>query len=294
MLVSAQILPGDTNMNEAGTWPFIPAVRSVTVSHSKGAYLYLSDGSKILDAAGGAIVVNIGHGRKDVANVIGAAVDNCTYAVPPWLTPEREALIEELRGHWLPDHLSRIHLASGGSEAVESAIKLAIQYHAARGNPERNVILARSVSYHGTTISTAGISGHPARKRGLEGILLDHPRIETPYPLRCPLGPHHPDSADYYIDNLEQVIADVGGDQIAAMIAEPMNGSSGGAITPPEGYWPRVQEILKRNGILLIMDEVMTGFGRVGEKFGCDLYGINPDLLVAGKGMAGGYAAIAG
>lgn len=256
--------------------------------------MYLKDGRKVLDAAGGAIVVNIGHGRRDVAAAISAAVNNCTYAVPPWLTPEREALVAELRNHWLPPHLTRIHLASGGSEAVESAIKIASQYHAARGDTVRDTLLARSVSYHGTTISTAGVSGHPARKLGLEKLLSDHPRIETPYPLRCPLGPHHADATDYYINNLQATIDEIGGHRIAALIAEPMNGSSGGAITPPENYWPRVQEILDRHGILLIMDEVMTGFGRTGEKFGCDLYGIEPDLLVAGKGMAGGYAAIAG
>lgn len=281
-------------MNESDQWPFLPALRAVSVSHSDGAWLYLKDGSKVLDAAGGAIVVNIGHGRQDVADAIAAAVNNCTYAVPPWLTPEREALVTELRNHWLPPHLTRIHLASGGSEAVESAIKIASQYHAARGDTVRDLLLARSVSYHGTTISTAGVSGHPARKLGLEKLLSDYPRIETPYPLRCPLGSHHPDATDYYIDNLQATIDEIGGHRIAALVAEPMNGSSGGAITPPGNYWPRVQEILDRHGILLIMDEVMTGFGRTGEKFGCDLYGIKPDLLVAGKGMAGGYAAIAG
>lgn len=281
-------------MNELTQWPFLPATRAISVSHSDGAWLYLTDGSKVLDAAGGAIVVNIGHGREDVAEAIRAAVSNCTYAVPPWLTPEREALARELRDHWLPPHLTRIHLASGGSEGVESAIKIASQYHAAMGDAGRDVLLARSVSYHGTTISTAGVSGHPARKLGLEKLLIDYPRIETPYPLRCPLGPHHPGAADYYINNLEKKIEEIGGHRIAALVAEPINGSSGGAITPPDNYWPRVQEILNRHGILLIMDEVMTGFGRTGEKFGCDLYGIEPDLLIAGKGMAGGYAAIAG
>ena len=138
------------------------------------------------------------------------------------------------------------------------------------------------------------MSGHASRKRGRESILANYNTIETPYPLRCPLGQHHPEAKDYYIDNLRRVISEVGAENIAALIAEPLNGSSGGAITPPEGYWAEAQAILRENDILLIMDEVMTGFGRTGTKFGADLYGIEPDLLVAGKGMGGGYAAIAG
>ncbi|MCB1691390.1 MAG: aspartate aminotransferase family protein [Pseudomonadales bacterium] len=254
----------------------------------------MEDGSKILDAAGGAIVTSIGHGRERVADAIRAASLNASYIVPPWITPEREALVQELTTHWLPPYLDRIHLTCSGSEGNEAAMKIAVQYHAAKGHPERHVILARSVSYHGTTISTAAVSGHKSRKRGLEGILQDYPRIETPYPLRCPLGPDHPGVTDYYINSLEETIARVGAGNIAALIAEPMNGSSGGAITPPDDYWPRAQAILKQHGILLIIDEVMTGFGRTGFKFGIDRFGIEPDLLVSGKGLAGGYAAITG
>lgn len=278
-------------MNDVA-WPFLPGKLTTRLSHAEGAYLYLENGAKVLDAAGGAIVTNIGHGRREVADAIHAATMNATYVVPPWLTPERRALVEELTTHWLPPHLTRMHLCSGGSEANESAMKIAVQYQRSRGETSRNLILARSVSYHGTTISTAAVSGHPGRKRGLEGILQEYPRIETPYPLRCPLGAHHPDAADYYVKNLEDTIAALGPENIAALIAEPLNGSSGGAITPPDHYWDRVQQILADNGILLIMDEVMTGFGRCGQKFGSDLYGIAPDLLVGGKGLAGGYAAI--
>jgi len=281
-------------MSNSSIWPFLPTKNLTSLSHAKGAYLYMDNGDKILDAAGGAIVANIGHGRKEVADAMHAATMNCTYAVPPWLTPEREALAEELLTHWLPEHLTRIHVSSGGSEGNESAIKIAIQYQAATGHREKSVILARSISYHGTTITTAAISGHLSRKRGLESILDDYPTIETPYPLRCPLGRHHPDAADYYVKSLEDTIERIGAGNIAALIAEPINGSSGGAITPPDNYWNRVQDILKKNKILLIMDEVMTGFGRLGKKFGSDVYDIKPDLLVSGKGLAGGYSAITG
>ena len=275
-------------------WPYLPKDLGLEVVKSEGAYLYNKEGFKILDAAGGAIVNNIGYGREEVAEVIKASAIKNTYVLPPFLTPEREALMDELREHWLPSHLTRIHLSSGGSEANESAVKMAIQYQASRGKPEKNIILTRSLSYHGTTLNMAGISGHTARKRGMESYLPSAKTIETPYPLRCPLGSFHPGAKDYYLDNLKAVISQYGADNIAALLMEPVNGSSGGAIYPPDGYWKEAQEILINNDILLIADEVMTGFGRTGFKFSCDDYEIKPDIMVAGKGMGSGYAAISG
>ena len=275
-------------------WPFLPKDAGLDIVKTEGAYLYTRQGKRILDAASGAIVNNIGYGREEVAEAIKEASLNNTYVLPPFLTPEREELLDELRNHWLPSHLTRIHLSSGGSEANESAVKLAIQYQASRGKPEKNIILTRSLSYHGTTLNMSGISGHTARKRGLESYVPAPRTIETPYPLRCPLGSFHPDAKDYYLDNLKEVIKAQGANNIAALLMEPINGSSGGAIYPPEGYWEEAQEILKENDILLIADEVMTGFGRTGVDFSCNFYNLRPDILVAGKGMAAGYAAISG
>ena len=275
-------------------WPFLPKDAGLNIVKTDGAYLYTPEGKKILDAASGAIVNNIGYGREEVAEAIKEASLNNTYVLPPFLTPEREELLDELRNHWLPSHLTRIHLSSGGSEANESAVKLAIQYQASRGKPEKNIILTRDLSYHGTTLNMSGISGHTARKRGLESYVPAPRTIETPYPLRCPLGSFHPDAKDYYLDNLKEVIKAQGANNIAALLMEPINGSSGGAIYPPEGYWEEAQEILKENDILLIADEVMTGFGRTGVDFSSNFYNLRPDILVAGKGMAAGYAAISG
>ena len=133
-----------------------------------------------------------------------------------------------------------------------------------------------------------------SRKRGLEGYVPKPTTIETPYPLRCPIGSFHPDAKEYYLDNLRKTVKKIGPENIAALLMEPINGSSGGAITPPDGYWIEAQEILRENDILLIADEVMTGFGRVGSDFASNLYGLEPDILIAGKGMGGGYAAIGG
>ena len=218
-------------------WPFLPKDAGLNIVKTEGAYLYTPEGKKILDAASGAIVNNIGYGREEVAEAIKEASLNNTYVLPPFLTPEREELLDELRNYWLPSHLTRIHLSSGGSEANESAVKLAIQYQASRGKPEKNIVLTRSLSYHGTTLNMSGISGHTARKRGLESYVPVPSTIETPYPLRCPLGSFHPDAKDYYLDNLKEVIEAQGANNIAALLMEPINGSSGGAIYPPEGYW---------------------------------------------------------
>lgn len=274
-------------------WPFL-RTDNPTIVRADGVFLYTDDGRRLLDAAGGAIVANIGHGRERVAARVAEVTRECTYVVPPWITPSRRSLVETLGRDWLPERLSRIHITSGGSEAVEAAMKMALQYQAAVGRPERYKIIARSVSYHGTTVTTTALSGHPARKRGLEHALVTYPRIPTPYPLRCPLGPHHPDAGAYYLEDLRNTLAAEGPETVAALVAEPITGSSGGAIVPPESYWPEVRRLCDEHGILLILDEVMTGFGRTGKPFAYQHWAIEPDILVAGKGLAGGYAPIGG
>ena len=275
-------------------WPFVGSARHFEIVGADGAYLIASDGRRILDAAGGAIVSNVGHGRASVARAVADATQNETYVVPPWLTKSRRRLLERLERDWLSPRFPAMHLTSGGSEAVETAMKIALQYHAARGEPERRQIIGRDVSYHGTTLATTAVGGHEARKKGLAHVLARYPKAPTPYPLRCPLGAHHPNAGRYYADALEATIAREGAATIAAFLAEPITGSSGGAIVPPDDYWPAVRRICDRHGILLIADEVMTGFGRTGRKFGHQHWPIEPDVLVAGKGLAGGYAPIAG
>ena len=271
-------------------WPFLGGGTS-TVESADGPWINLEGGQRILDAAGGAIVANIGHGNAEVADAIAQASARTSYAVPPWRTAERDALLEELHTHWIGDQLGHTHLTSGGSEGIESAIKMAIQYHAARGDTSRTRILTRDISYHGTTITTAGISGHPARKIGLEALLPSPDYVRAPYPLRQG-GPAS--ATQLCLESLREVIDTLGAGNIAALVAEPVTGTSGGAIVPPPGYWSGVQQILNDHGILLIVDEVMTGFGRLGAAMGAQLHGIEPDILVGGKGLAGGYAPICG
>ena len=273
-------------------WPFSsPTTRPQRlVVGGAGAYLRLDDGREILDAAGGAIAVNVGHGRAEIADAMRAAALSCSYVVPPWLTPQREALLERLGGEWLSPKHPRIHLACSGSEGVETAMKIAIQYQAARGKPGKSTIIGRVPSYHGTTLATAAVGGHTARKVGLAHALADYPQVPAPYPLRCSQA----DATICCVEALEAAINAQGAETVAALLAEPIVGASGGAIVPPDDYWRRVRELCDRYDILLLADEVMTGFGRTGKNFGLQHWNVEADVVIAGKGLAGGYAPITG
>ncbi|MCC5873086.1 MAG: aspartate aminotransferase family protein [Gammaproteobacteria bacterium] len=275
-------------------WPFLPGRQSLRIVSARGATLVTDDGRQILDLAGGAIAVNIGHGRAEVARAMADEAERLTYVVPPWSTPSRETLVARLRRNWLPPSLTRAYFASGGSEANESAMKVAVQHFTARGLPRKNKIIGRELSYHGTTLATTGLGGHAARRIGLEAVLQDHPRAPTPYALRGPQGVATDQLGRYYADAMAAVIDAEGPETVAAVMAEPIVGSSGGALIPPDDYWPRIRALCDQHDILLIFDEVMTGFGRTGRRFACDHWDLAPDLLVAGKGLAGGYAPIGG
>ncbi len=276
-----------------GDWSFVPSrIRYPRIVRTEGAYLFTEEGGRILDAAGGAIVSNIGHGRAEVAAAAARALEQTSYVVPPFVTEERLRLLARLEAHWLPPDLTRVAFTSGGSESVEFALRLARQHHVAAGRPERFKILGRDLSYHGTTLATLAVGGHDERRRGLEPLMFESPRVPACYCLRCPLGRTYPECSVACATALEEVIEREGPDTIAAFIAEPVVGSTAGALVPPEEYWPRIAEICRRYGILLIADEVMTGFGRTGRRFAVEHWDLRPDLLVGGKGLSSGYAPI--
>lgn len=275
-------------------WPFVPAPRVIDITHAKGCTLYTRDGGEILDAAGGAIVSNIGQGRPEVGEAMAAAMTSLSYAVPPFVTPERTRVMERLHRAWLPANLTRGYFASGGSEAVDAACRLAVQHFRAKGDTKRWKIVSRDISYHGTTLFTLGVAGHVARKKGFEELIPHMPQVPTPYSLRAPGGRHDPDYDLKAAQALEDTILREGPETVAAFLAEPITGSSGGALMPGARYWPKVREICDRHGVILISDEVMVGFGRTGKRFACEHFGFTPDIMIAGKGFAGGYAPIVG
>lgn len=275
-------------------WPFVPTPRVIDVDHAEGRTLHLTGGGTILDASGGAICSNIGHGRREVAEATAIAMERMSYAVPPFVTPERKRLVERLRRYWLPPHLTRVWLASGGSEAMDAAIKIALQHFRAKGETKRTKIIGREISYHGTTALTLAVGGHVARKVGFESVMPNMLHAPTPYALRSPLGRNHPDFDMAAATALEDIIVANDPSTIAAFVCEPINGSSGGAIMPGPRYWPMVQEICRRHGVLIISDEVMVGFGRTGKRFASEHFSLEADVMVAGKGLAAGYAPICG
>ena len=262
----------------------------LAIERAEGCWLYAADGRRILDAAGGAIVANVGHGRAEVGAAMARAATRTTYLVPPFATEERVRLAETLRARWLPEGLTRVLFTSGGSESVDAALRVARQHFVAKGETSRWKVVGRELSYHGITLATLAVGGHTKRRKGFEPLLLDFPHAPACYPLRCGLcrGRCELQCADA----LEALIAREGPGTVAAFIAEPIGGSTAGALVPPDDYWPRIAEICARHGVLLIADEVMTGFGRTGRRFGVEHFGVVPDLLVGGKGLAGGYAPI--
>lgn len=271
-------------MSARGTG-FAPGLTGPDIVRGDGCYLFTSSGRRIFDAAGGAIVANIGHGRADVRDAVARAMSDLTYIVPSFNCPYRSALADTLRNEWLPGRLANVFFTSGGSEAVDASFRVARQYHVARRQPGRWKILARDISYHGATVATLDTGGHDGRRAAVRALGKDLPKAPAPYPLR-----RNEDCAAA----LETLIRSEGPETIAAFVAEPITGSSGGCIVPPPDYWPRVQEICRRYGILLIVDEVMVGFGRTGARFALEHFGIDADLMIAGKGLAAGYAPIVG
>ncbi|HZO82987.1 MAG TPA: aspartate aminotransferase family protein [Candidatus Binataceae bacterium] len=257
------------------------------IDRAEGVWLYTRDGRRILDAAAGAVVVNIGQAREEVAQVVADEVRRVNYVVPLWSTPERQRLVERL-ARWTPPGLNRFFFTSGGSEAIEAALKFALMYHKVHGRPSRTKIIARQSSYHGNTLAALSAGGS-LRRADYEHVLFDWPKIGPSYCYRCAWGKNYPGCDIDCATALEQEIERHGADSIAAFIAEPMMGSGGGAVPPVKEYWPRIAEICARHGVLLIADEVMTGFGRTGRRFAVDHWDIRPDVLVGGKGLTGGY-----
>jgi adenosylmethionine-8-amino-7-oxononanoate aminotransferase len=280
----------------AQRFAFVPGagVPPIPIARTEGSWLVLADGRRILDAAGGALVANVGHGRAEVAEAMARSLARTDYVVPPFATDERVRLVEQLVDRWLPAGVTRVLLTSGGSESVDAALRLARQHHVAAGRPERWKLIGRDLSYHGTTLATLAVGGHPKRRQGLEPLLGAWPKVPACDCLRCPLGLALPDCKIACVDAVERVIEREGPETVAAVIAEPIVGSTAGALVPPDAYWPRLAEICRRHGVLLIADEVMTGFGRTGRPFAVQHWGVTPDILVGGKGLAGGYAPMGG
>ena len=255
-----------------------------------GSTIRDADGREYLDAAGGAIVVNVGHGRREIADAMADQAARLAFAHGSAFTTEPlEAYATEV-GPLLPVDDPAIYPVSGGSEAIETALKLARAYHLATGDRDRWIVIGRWGSYHGNTLGALDLSGRKPLRRPYEGWLGRFRHVSAAYPYRAGLpGSNALGSADELAAELERMIGAAEPDSIAAFVAEPIVGATLGAVEPPPGYWPAIAEVCRAHGVLLVADEVMTGFGRTGRWFGLDHWGVRPDLLVAAKGATSGY-----
>ena len=260
-----------------------------TAVSADGVWIETADGARYLDASGGAIVVNVGHGDAALISAAEAQLRRTQYVHGTMFTTEAVERYADAVADLLPMDDARIYPVSGGSEAVETAIKMARAYHVAAGQPGRTTVIARRSSYHGNTIGALDASGkEPLRKPYTPwlGRFIHAPRA---YEYRCG-NPSHPSGCGaWHAAELEKMIQGYGADTIAAFLAEPVSGATLAAAVPSDDYWPAIVEVCRRHGILVIADEVMSGFGRTGTWFAIEHWDVRPDIVTAGKGTTSGY-----
>jgi len=258
-----------------------------------GPYLIDSEGKRYLDASGGAAVSCLGHSYKPVVEAIKAQLDVLPYAHTGFFTNEpSEALAEHLIAR-APAGLEKVYFLSGGSEANETAMKLARQYFHEKGETQRRWFVSRRQSYHGNTLGALSVGGNPGRRAVYEPILLPAHYVSPCYAYR---GRAENESEEAYglrvADELEAMLRELGPETVIAFVAETVVGATLGAVPPVPGYFKRIREICDRHGILLILDEVMSGMGRTGTLYACEQDGVAPDLLTCAKGLGAGYQPI--
>jgi putrescine aminotransferase len=263
----------------------------VVMREGRGCLLRDIEGREYLDATGGLWLAQIGHGRPEIAEAAAEQMRRLEYFMSFWeFSNERAIELAQRLVDISPDSVSRVYFTNGGSEGNEAAIKLARYFHHRSGDPDRTWILARRSAYHGVGYGSGSATGFPIYHDGF-GPMLPHVRhLTPPWPYRTELFDGE-DPTDFCLRELEQTIDEIGAGKIAAMIGEPIMGV-GGMIVPPDDYWPRVRELLSAHGILLIFDEVVTGYGRTGQWFGAQHFGIEPDIVVTAKGLTSGYMAL--
>ncbi|MES2742677.1 MAG: aspartate aminotransferase family protein [Pseudomonadota bacterium] len=258
-----------------------------------GMYVFDSEGKAYLDASGGAAVSSLGHAHPDIVAAMHRQIDSVAYAHTGFFTTAPAEQLAARLAADAPGDLNQVYLLSGGSEAIETALKLARQYFVEAGQPERSVFIARRQSYHGNTLGALALGGNEWRRKQFTPLLIDVPRVAPCYAYRD----RAPDQscADYtagLIAELEATILATGPQRVIGFCAEPVVGATGGAVPPTPGYFKAVRALCDRYGILLIADEVMCGMGRTGTLYAIEQEDVVPDLVALGKGLGAGYQPI--
>jgi adenosylmethionine-8-amino-7-oxononanoate aminotransferase len=263
------------------------------IDYGKGVYLFDMEGKKYLDAASGAVTANIGHGIGEIIEAMQEQAKKVSFVYRSQFTSGAAEKLAEKIAALLPGELNWSFFVNSGSEATETAMKMAIQYWQEKGIHTKTKVLSRWVSYHGITLGALSMSGHTGRRARFVPLLEDFPVINPPYCYRCPYNLTAPACNYLCARELNQAIERIGAKKIAAFIAEPVIGAAGGAIAPPKDYFKTIKEICDAHDILFIADEVMTGSGRTGTMLACEHWDITPDIVALGKGLGAGYAPIA-
>ena len=271
---------------------FTPAgAGRIVIERAEGCHIWDTEGNRYLDALSALYCVNIGYGPwPEIAEAAKRQIEQLPFftnwvgfATPPAL--ELADKVTEL----VPIDVGRIFFVGGGSEANETALKIARQYHRLRGQPTRYKFISRRSAYHGTTFGALSINGSPALRQHFEPLVPGCLRAPMPYRYRCPYCSEEPACTLRCADEIDDIVVNEGPETVAAVILEPVQNSAG-SITPPPGYFERVREICDEHGLLLVADEVICGFGRVGDWFGTTRYGIEPDMMTLAKGITSAYA----
>jgi adenosylmethionine-8-amino-7-oxononanoate aminotransferase len=259
------------------------------ITSGRGCDLYDIDGKKYIDGSGGAAVVNIGHGVKEVAAALSRQAGKAAYLSGVQFTHEPVEKLAAAVASFLPFRDGKVFFLTSGSEAIEASIKLARQHWFESGKPEKYRVISLNPSYHGNTLAALSLSARKHYQDAFRPLLLKSARIRAPYCYRCPWDLAPSDCGVPCAHELEMAIDRLGREKVSAFMGEVIGGSSTGASVPPRQYWEVIRGICSRNEVLLIADEVMTGIGRTGKWLACRHFGLVPDIVIMGKGLTSGY-----
>lgn len=265
-----------------------------TAVRGEGIYLYDEDGNAYIDGCCGALLSSIGHGVREIADAMYQQLVTMEFAHPSrWNNPVSVKAAEEVAS-LTQEGLDYVWFVSGGSEAIESAMKIARQYFVERDGKGSGKfeMVARWNSYHGSTVGTMGLAGSMGRRRIFAPLFKENPKICAHYCYRCPLNLKYPECDVACARSLETEILRIGPDSVAAFFAEPVVGSTVGGLHPPKEYWPIVRDICSKYDVLLVADEIMTGMGRTGKPFCTQHWNVTPDIVCSAKALSGGYAPV--
>jgi adenosylmethionine-8-amino-7-oxononanoate aminotransferase len=263
--------------------------RRPLLAEARGVYMWDADGRRYLDGSSGAMVSNIGHSNPRVLEAMRRQMEKSTFGYRLHFETEAGEKLAAATAARAPEGLERVFFVSGGSEAVESAIKLARQWAVASGQESRWKVISRTPSYHGSTLGALALTGYAPLVEPFAPMLREMPKVPAPRAYLDGLAMDDPATGAHYAEMLERRILEEGPDSVLAFIQEPIGGASTGALVPPAGYMAAVREICDRHGILLIHDEVMCGGGRTGAFFGAGHWGVAPDIIALSKGFGAGY-----